>query len=95
LTSFHDFGLAEPITRGLAEGQYVAPTPIQTQTIPGILSRHDVIGIAQTDTGKTAAFALPILHHLFTSGLSRRKPMLGIRRREFITVLGAKCANLL
>jgi ATP-dependent RNA helicase RhlE len=71
LTSFHDFSLAEPITRALAEEKYVTPTPIQTQTIPGILSRRDVIGIAQTGTGKTAAFALPILHHLFTN---RRRP---------------------
>ena len=50
---------------------YVTPTPIQTQTIPIALSRRDVIGIAQTGTGKTAAFALPILHHLFTN---RRRP---------------------
>jgi ATP-dependent RNA helicase RhlE len=71
LSSFHDFGLAEPITRALAEEQYVTPTAIQTQTIPIALSRRDVIGIAQTGTGKTAAFALPILHHLFTH---RRRP---------------------
>jgi ATP-dependent RNA helicase RhlE len=67
LSSFHDFRLAEPITRALAEEQYVTPTPIQTQTIPIALSRRDVIGIAQTGTGKTAAFALPILHHLLTN----------------------------
>jgi ATP-dependent RNA helicase RhlE len=71
LTSFRDFGLAERITRALAEEQYVAPTPIRTQTIPSVLSRRDVIGIAQTGTGKTAAFALPILHHLVTE---RRHP---------------------
>jgi superfamily II DNA/RNA helicase len=71
LTSFRDFGLAEPITRALAEEQYLAPTPIQTRTIPGVLSHRDVIGIAQTGTGKTAAFALPILHQLVTN---RRQP---------------------
>ena len=65
LTSFHDFGLADPITRALAEEKYVTPTPIQTKTIPIALSRRDVIGIAQTGTGKTAAFALPILQHIF------------------------------
>ena len=65
MLSFHDFGLAEPITRALAEEEYVTPTPIQAHTIPFVLSRRDVIGIAQTGTGKTAAFALPILHHLF------------------------------
>jgi ATP-dependent RNA helicase RhlE len=67
LTSFHDFGLAEPITRALAEEKYVSPTPIQNQTIPIALTRRDVIGIAQTGTGKTAAFALPILQHFFTN----------------------------
>jgi superfamily II DNA/RNA helicase len=64
LNSFQDFGLAEPITRALAEEKYVTPTPIQTQTIPVLLSRRDAVGIAQTGTGKTAAFALPILHHI-------------------------------
>ena len=67
MTSFHDFGLGEPITRALAEEKYVTPTPIQAQTIPVVLSRRDVIGIAQTGAGKTAAFAVPILHHLFTN----------------------------
>jgi len=66
LTSFHDFGLADPITRALAEEKYVTPTPIQAQTIPIVLSQRDVIGIARTGTGKTAAFALPILQHFFT-----------------------------
>jgi ATP-dependent RNA helicase RhlE len=64
LTSFQDLGLAEPIARALAEEKYVTPTPIQAQTIPIVLSRRDVIGIAQTGTGKTAAFALPILHQV-------------------------------
>jgi ATP-dependent RNA helicase RhlE len=66
LTSFNDFGLAEPILRALVEENYVAPTPIQAQTVPIVLSGRDVIGIAQTGTGKTAAFALPILNHLYT-----------------------------
>ncbi|MFZ2065096.1 MAG: DEAD/DEAH box helicase, partial [Xanthobacteraceae bacterium] len=52
------------ITRALAEEKYLTPTPIQAQTIPTVMSGRDVIGIAQTGTGKTAAFALPILHHL-------------------------------
>ena len=71
MTSFNDFGLAEPILRALAEEKYVTPTPIQAQTVPLVLSKRDVIGIAQTGTGKTAAFALPILHHLFSN---RRRP---------------------
>ncbi|WP_027530210.1 DEAD/DEAH box helicase [Bradyrhizobium sp. WSM3983] len=64
LTSFQDFGLAEPIARALQEENYVTPTPIQAQTIPTALTGRDVVGIAQTGTGKTASFALPILHRL-------------------------------
>ena len=64
LTTFNDFGLAEPILRALTEEKYVTPTPIQEQTIPLLLAKRDVIGIAQTGTGKTAAFALPILNAL-------------------------------
>jgi ATP-dependent RNA helicase RhlE len=71
LTSFNDFGLAEPILRALAEEKYVTPTPIQAQTVPLALQSRDVIGIAQTGTGKTAAFALPILNHLFNK---RQRP---------------------
>jgi superfamily II DNA/RNA helicase len=64
LTSFTELGLSEPITRALAEEQYTAPTPIQSQTVPQVLAGRDVVGIAQTGTGKTAAFALPMLNHL-------------------------------
>lgn len=64
LTSFQDFGLAEPIARALREENYLTPTPIQAQTIPLALTGRDVVGIAQTGTGKTASFALPILHRL-------------------------------
>jgi ATP-dependent RNA helicase RhlE len=67
LTSFNDFGLAEPIVRALADEQYVTPTPIQAQAIPLLLDGRDLIGIAQTGTGKTAAFALPILNRLATN----------------------------
>jgi ATP-dependent RNA helicase RhlE len=64
LTSFQDFGLADPISRALKEENYLTPTPIQAQTIPIALTGRDVVGIAQTGTGKTAAFALPILHRI-------------------------------
>src|SRR5215475_14806809 len=64
LTAFLELGLAEPITRALKDEQYATPTPIQAQTIPQVLAARDVVGIAQTGTGKTAAFALPILDHL-------------------------------
>src|SRR5262245_55786452 len=64
LTAFLELGLAEPIARALIDEKYAEPTPIQAQTIPTVLARRDVVGIAQTGTGKTAAFALPILDHL-------------------------------
>ena len=64
MTAFATFGLAEPITRALADEGYVTPTPIQTGAIPVLLAGRDLIGIAQTGTGKTAAFALPLLHRL-------------------------------
>ncbi len=64
MTDFHNFKLNDAITRALAEEKYLTPTPIQAQTIPTVMAGRDVIGIAQTGTGKTAAFALPILHHL-------------------------------
>jgi ATP-dependent RNA helicase RhlE len=67
LTSFQDFGLADPISRALKEENYLTPTPIQAQTIPLALAGRDVVGIAQTGTGKTAAFALPILHRILAN----------------------------
>jgi ATP-dependent RNA helicase RhlE len=64
MTEFRDFGLAEPIVRAIAEEGYTSPTPIQAQAIPVVMGGRDLVGIAQTGTGKTASFALPILHHL-------------------------------
>ena len=73
MNSFNDFGLAEPILRALSEEKYATPTPIQAQTIPLLLQKRDVVGIAQTGTGKTAAFALPILNH-FAQRQQRPQP---------------------
>jgi ATP-dependent RNA helicase RhlE len=64
LTDFNNLGLAKPLLRALAERGYERPTPIQAQAIPVVLSGRDLLGIAQTGTGKTAAFALPILQRL-------------------------------
>jgi ATP-dependent RNA helicase RhlE len=64
LPDFSDLGLSAPILSALAAKGYAAPTPIQLQAIPPVLSGRDLCGIAQTGTGKTAAFALPILQRL-------------------------------
>ncbi len=64
MSSFSGFGLAAPILKALAEEGYSQPTPIQAQSIPDVITGRDLLGIAQTGTGKTAAFALPILHRL-------------------------------
>ena len=61
---FSDFGLAEPILRAVGAEGYTTPTPIQVKAVPPIMEGRDLVGIAQTGTGKTAAFALPILHRL-------------------------------
>ena len=62
--SFSTLGVAEPLTRALTAENYHLPTPIQVQAIPLVLSGRDVLGIAQTGTGKTAAFGVPLLQHL-------------------------------
>ncbi len=64
LTTFSELNLAAPILKALAAEGYETPTPIQAQAIPPLLAGHDLLGIAQTGTGKTAAFALPILDRL-------------------------------
>jgi ATP-dependent RNA helicase DeaD len=63
-TPFHDLGLSPPIQQALDELGFQDPTPIQEQAIPELLGGHDVIGQAQTGTGKTAAFGLPLLQYL-------------------------------
>ena len=64
MNSFNDLGLAKPLLKALTEEGYTQPTPIQMQAIPTVLTGRDLLGIAQTGTGKTAAFALPILQRL-------------------------------
>jgi ATP-dependent RNA helicase RhlE len=63
-STFSELGLADPIQRALQSRNHVVPTPIQAGAIPQLLTGRDMLGIAQTGTGKTAAFALPILHQL-------------------------------
>jgi ATP-dependent RNA helicase DeaD len=62
--SFADLGLSEPVLRALTDVGYEHPSPIQAATIPPLMGGRDVVGLAQTGTGKTAAFALPILSRI-------------------------------
>ena len=78
-TTFDSFGLAEPLLRAINELGYREPTPIQAKAIPIVLQGRDVMGAAQTGTGKTAGFALPILQllmrHANTSASPARHPV--------------------
>ncbi|MGI4940584.1 MAG: DEAD/DEAH box helicase [Janthinobacterium lividum] len=77
MSDFASLGLAAPILKALVHEDYTVPTPIQAQAIPHVMAGRDVLGIAQTGTGKTAAFALPILHRLLAN--PRQPPRRGCR----------------
>src|ERR1043166_3323289 len=68
--SFADLKLGPELLDAVRDAGYTHPTPIQQQAIPLALSGRDLIGLAQTGTGKTAGFTLPIVHHLLTAPLS-------------------------
>ena len=68
---FKDLGICSPILKALHEQGYSTPTPIQQQSIPLLLNNKDLLGCAQTGTGKTAAFTIPILQHLYKSDKGR------------------------
>ena len=76
MSDFQGIGLVKPILRALKSAGYMHPTPIQDQAITPLMEHKDLLGIAQTGTGKTAAFALPTLHLLATGGKKalRREP---------------------
>jgi len=76
---FEDLRLVEPLLRAVRTAGYVDPTPIQAQAIPLVLSGRDVLGCAQTGTGKTAAFALPILQQLSQRPVRAKAPAGRIR----------------
>ncbi|WP_394971212.1 DEAD/DEAH box helicase [uncultured Croceitalea sp.] len=91
--TFKDLGLAEPILKALETQGYTNPTPIQSQAIPILLKRKDLLGVAQTGTGKTAAFGIPILHHLYLAkqqqqGKHRIKALVVTPTRELAIQIG-------
>jgi len=75
--TFDQIGLIEPILKALQQEGYTHPTPIQQQAIPHLLEGKDLLGCAQTGTGKTAAFAIPILQHLYSEPqpISKKRPI--------------------
>ncbi|MCU0889680.1 MAG: DEAD/DEAH box helicase, partial [Rubritepida sp.] len=73
-TVFEDLGLSESILRAVSEAGYIHPTPIQEQAIPIVLMGRDVLGCAQTGTGKTASFTLPMMDILAGSRAKARMP---------------------
>src|SRR6187431_3407455 len=75
---FDALNLAEPITKAVAALGYEEPTPIQREAIPLLLAGKDVLGQAGTGTGKTAAFSLPMLHHLITRTSKTRGAVRGL-----------------
>ena len=94
---FNTFSLHPQITAGVSKAGYTSPTPIQKQTIPAILNGKDVLGLAQTGTGKTAAFVLPILQQLMQGPSRKLRALILAPTRELaeqthtaITQLGHK-----
>ena len=72
MEQFIQLGIAQPIIDALSAQGYTTPTPIQAQAIPAALSHHDILGTAQTGTGKTAAFSIPIIQNLLSTTRDRR-----------------------
>ncbi len=97
MTTFKDLQLIEPLQRALAEQNYKTPTPIQLQAIPPLLEGRDVLGCAQTGTGKTAAFSLPVLQHLAQSPSERGKvhirALILTPTRELAAQIGESLSN--
>lgn len=73
--SFTALGLSDQLLQAIADAGYTTPSPIQSQAIPAVLNGHDVLAAAQTGTGKTAGFTLPILHRLSQKPYNKNRPI--------------------
>ena len=96
--TFKELGIIEPILKALNAEGYIKPTPIQEQSIPILLQRKDLLGCAQTGTGKTAAFSIPIIQHIHnekTENNGRRKiqALIVTPTRELAIQIGENCTK--
>jgi ATP-dependent RNA helicase RhlE len=92
---FSSLGLAPSLVRAVSDSGFLAPTPIQSAAIPAILRGSDVLGSAQTGSGKTAAFALPLLQMLLDSGAARQtSALILVPTRELAAQVGAEIGQL-
>lgn len=91
--TFEDLNIIDPVLQALRKQAYSSPTPVQVEAIPLVLKRKDILGSAQTGTGKTAAFAIPIIQHLYheknhNAGRSRTKALVITPTRELAIQIG-------
>ena len=92
VTSFTELGLSEPLCRALAGAGYTSPTPVQSKAIPHLIAGRDVLGVAQTGTGKTAAFVLPLLQQMrqASGGSAGPRALVLAPTRELAVQIGAE-----
>ncbi|HET6372951.1 MAG TPA: DEAD/DEAH box helicase, partial [Candidatus Polarisedimenticolia bacterium] len=93
-TGFDTFRLSSPLQRGIAAAGFVEPRPIQTETIPATLEGRDVLGLAHTGTGKTAAYALPVLQRLLASPGAGPRVLILAPTRELASQISAEIETL-
>ena len=98
MTTFKDLGIIEPILKALEAEGYTHPTPIQEQSIPILLEGKDLLGCAQTGTGKTAAFSIPIIQHIHNEvvhekGRRKIKALIVTPTRELAIQIGENCTK--
>ena len=94
--SFSSLGLSDAIVRAVTEHGYTVPTPIQSQAIPAVLAGGDLLAGAQTGTGKTAGFTLPVLHRLSTdangAAITSNTDAVSNAEREVMAGIALQCS---